>query len=114
MTFFEQFEQQRYAPTIAGRAVTEALADEFAARWFPRRVAGQVRNAFFALFDERLLETHAVRADRFAPVVRAGIRGYLSALVALPDGTPLDIAAYFGRDLERNASSGRAVHHDRK
>ncbi len=40
MAFFEDFERRRYAPTVAGRAVTETLADEFAARWFPRRRRG--------------------------------------------------------------------------
>ncbi len=114
MTFFEQFEKQRYAPTIAGRAVTEALADEFAARWFPGSVAGQARNAFFALFDERLLATHGVPTDRFAPLVRAGIKGYLSALVALPDGTPLDIAAYFDKDIDRSSASPPAARPGRR
>ena len=98
MAFFEEFEQRRYAPTVAGRAVTRALADEFAARWFPRGLAGPARNAFFALFDERLLATHGVRTDRAAPLVRAGVRGYLNALVVMPDGRPLNVAEYFRAD----------------
>ncbi len=113
MAFFERFEQQRYSASVAGRAVTEALADEFAARWFPRSVAGPARNAFFALFDERLLATHGVCTDRFAPVVRAGIRGYLNALIALPDGTPLDIAAYFRNDIDRTSASPPAARRGR-
>ena len=98
MAFFEDFERRRYAPTVAGRAVTQTLADEFAARWFPRGAAGPARSAFYALFDERLLATHGLRTDRFAPLARAGIRGYLNALVVIPDGRPLNVAEYFRAD----------------
>jgi hypothetical protein len=108
MAFFEDFEQRRYAPTVAGRAVTDTLADEFAARWFPRNAADPARNAFFALFDERLLATHGVRTDRCAPLVRAGIRGYLNALVVLPDGRPLNVAEYFRADSADPASAPAA------
>jgi hypothetical protein len=34
--FTSKFEQENFAYTDAGRAVVEALADEFATRWYPK------------------------------------------------------------------------------
>ena len=94
--FYEEYEDDRYAPGHAGRRVTRALAEEFAARWFPSRLQAFGRDAFYGLFDQRLADTHGVAPGR---IVRHGVpmtmAWYLRLSSALPEGRQLVVADHF-------------------
>lgn len=75
MTFYENFEQQNFAYSDAGKAVVESLADEFATRWYPKWMKQWGRNVYFALFDDLLLDTF--RLPKPPAYITASVRWYL-------------------------------------
>lgn len=75
MTFYENYEQQNFAFSDAGKAVVESLADEFASRWYPKWMKQIGRSVYFALFDDLLL--HTFRLPKPPPFITLSVRVYL-------------------------------------
>lgn len=103
MTFYENFEQQNFAYSDAGKAVVESLADEFADRWYPKWMAPWGRNVYFALFDDLLLNTFRLpKPPLFITYsVRAYLWFYLMVWVRLlPDPEERSIIDTFSEDYQ--------------
>lgn len=100
-TWYLDYEAAQYAPTEAGKAIANALADEFAARWFPKMLHQIGRQFYFSLFDDELLRVFGLARPFgvYNVMVRLRVNGYLRVLVPLlPDGPDRSIIDHFGRD----------------
>lgn len=75
LTFYTNFEQENFAYSDAGRQIVEALADEFATRWYPKWMKQWGRNVYFALFDDLLLNTF--RLPKPPAHITFSVRAYL-------------------------------------
>lgn len=75
LKFYENFEQQNFAYSDAGKAVVESLANEFAARWYPKWMKQWGRNVYLALFDDLLLNTF--RLPKPPAFITYSVRAYL-------------------------------------
>ncbi len=101
LAFYEQYEQENFAYTDAGRAVVEALADEFATRWYPKWMKPLGRNIYFALFDDLLRNTFRLPKPPMwlTLSVRAYLWFYLMVWVRLmPDADDRSIIDTFKED----------------
>ncbi|MFN8322665.1 MAG: hypothetical protein U0T74_08420 [Chitinophagales bacterium] len=58
--WFLDFEQKNYQYSDEGRRIVEALADEFAERWYPASMKFQGTQYFYSLFDNHLLSTFQI------------------------------------------------------
>ena len=99
--WYEDFERQHYAHTVAGEAIARALAQEFASRWFPKPLWHIGRQFYFALFDNQLLETFHLKkpAGIYHKLVWLRVNGYLRLLAPLlPDPPDRSLCDHFGRD----------------
>jgi hypothetical protein len=100
-TFYENFERNHFAYTDEGRKVVEALAAEFAQRWYPAWMKKTGEQVYYSLFDERLLQTFRLPAPSFIikSIVRAYLWFYLTVWVqVLPDPGDRSIIDLFNRD----------------
>ncbi len=103
MIFYENFEQQNFAYTDAGKAVVESLADEFASRWYPTWMKPMGRMVYFALFDDLLLNTfHLPKPPAY---ITASVRWYLWFYLMvwvrlLPDPSDRSIIDTFKEDYK--------------
>jgi len=100
-TFYAEFEKQNFAYSEAGHNIAEALADEFAARWYPPFMKQIGRNVYFSLFDDFLLET--LKLPKPPLFYRFSVRVYLFAYLKLwvrimPDPSDRSIIDTFNTD----------------
>jgi len=99
--WYLDYEAAHYAPTEAGKAIVQSLADEFAARWFPKVLRHVGLQFYFSLFDDDLLRVFGLVRPHgvYNLLVRLRVNGYLRMLVPLlPDGPDRSLIDYFGRD----------------
>ena len=101
--FYDQYARKNFAYTHDGRQVVEALADEFAERWYPHWMKWWGRHVYFSLFDDHLRETFRLPVSPL--FFRLSVRGYLwffllilSTLV--PDPTDRSIISIFSKDYK--------------
>lgn len=75
--WMRELEAQRFAHTAEGAEIVEALAGEFAERWFPRVLRGVGMRVYFASFDAplaaALAEGRVTRLERAVFEVAAGL-----------------------------------------
>ncbi len=103
MDFYEQYARERFAYTHEGRQVVEALADEFARRWYPGWMKQYGRQVFFSLFDDHMLETFHLPRAPWLP--RLAVRGYLWFFLRvwsrfMPDPSDRSIIDFYSGDYE--------------
>lgn len=79
LRWMEDFERTRYGHTTGGALVAQALAQEFAARWFPRFAQRWGQGLYHALFDAGLAAAHQTPAPGWSQrlAARWGARFYL-------------------------------------
>jgi hypothetical protein len=99
--FYNEFEKQNFAYSDAGNKIAEALADEFAARWYPQWMKQIGRNVYFSLFDDFLLET--LRLPKPPLFYRLSVRAYLFCYLKvwvqiMPDPNDKSIIDTFNTD----------------
>ncbi|WP_020659236.1 oxygenase MpaB family protein [Amycolatopsis benzoatilytica] len=86
----DDYERREFAPSTAGRAVAEALAEDFAARVLPGPLRPLGREVLAAISPSNLRRVHSLPDPRFAvrTAVRLAGRSYLDGVVIRP--VPLD------------------------
>ncbi len=98
LDFYSKFESENFAYSDAGKAVVNALADEFASRWYPAWLSQTGRYVFFSLFDDLLLQTFKINPPPVS--IRIAVRAYLWFYLkvwvqALPDPNDRSIVDVF-------------------
>jgi hypothetical protein len=101
--FYEQYAHEHFAYTHDGRQVVEALADEFAQRWYPHWMKWWGRQVYFSLFDDHLRETFRLPVSPL--FFRLSVRGYLWFFLRVwsqvtPDPSDRSIIKMFSRDYK--------------
>lgn len=101
MDLYELYSQQQFAYTDDGRQIVEALAAEFAQRWYPPRMKEFGRQVYFSLFDDHMLETF--RLPKPALFYRASVRSHLWFFLRIwsnimPDPAERSIIETFSKD----------------
>ncbi len=101
--FYENYENEHFGYTEAGANVLEALANEFAERWFPKFAAPFAKQVFFSLFDDYLLNTYRLPSPPLLirTMVRARLRFQLAFLFqVLPDPADRNIIDLFSEGYQ--------------
>lgn len=99
--WFLNFEQQHYQYTDEGKKIVEALANEFAERWYPPAMKYQGTQYFYSLFDEHLLQTFQIPKPH--AYYRYGVKIFMWLklrvfLPLLPDPGERNVIDYFTED----------------
>ncbi|HLP49866.1 MAG TPA: oxygenase MpaB family protein [Chitinophagales bacterium] len=99
--WYGEFEKQHYAYSDDGRKVVEALANEFAERWYPKLMRYHGTQYYYSLFDDHLLQTLQIKKPHF--VYRYGVKCYmwfqLNVLFQLlPDASDRHVLDYYTGD----------------
>lgn len=93
------YERREFAPSEAGRAVADALADDFSARVLPGPLRPYGREILGVLAPANLREIHGLPRPR--PAVRAAVRAvgraYLDGVVVRPVRLDRSLSRTFGR-----------------
>ncbi|MGW0890244.1 oxygenase MpaB family protein [Saccharopolyspora sp. NPDC002578] len=92
------YERREFAPSAAGRAVSDALGEDFTARVLPARLRPFGREALSAISPANLRETHGLPRPRPAVrlAVRTASRAYLDGVVLRPVPLHRSLARTFG------------------
>lgn len=88
LAFLTEWESRHTEWTEDGSACTNAVIDQFAARWFPRRLHGVGRAMLCSFYTEPVLRVHRLHPPNRAvvKVMRTGMRCYVTAKEkVLPD-----------------------------
>lgn len=104
MDLYEEYSRQQFVYTEDGRQIVEALADEFAQRWYPPRMKQFGRQVYFSLFDDHMLETF--RLQKPALFYRASVRSHLWFFLTIwskvmPDADERSIIKTFSKDYKQ-------------
>lgn len=93
------YERREFAPSEAGRAVADALADDFSARVLPGPLRPYGREILGVLAPANLREIHGLPRPRPAvrTAVRAVGRAYLDGVVVRPVRLDRSLSRTFGR-----------------
>jgi len=99
--WYENFERQNYGYSEEGKKIAEALAEDFAARWYPSFMKYSGTQYFYSLFDDFLLETLRIPKPNF--VYRYGVKIYMWIQLRItfqifPDSSDRSIIDYFNKD----------------
>ena len=99
--WYENFERKNYAYSDAGKKIVEALAAEFAERWYPSFMKYQGTQYFYSLFDDRLLQTLQIAKPNF--IYRYAVKFYMWTQLrilfqVLPDSSDRNIIDYYKKD----------------
>src|ERR1043165_1754592 len=73
--WYEDFEQKNYAYSEEGKKIVEALAGEFAERWYPKFMKYHGTQYYYSLFDDFLLQTLRIPKPLF--FYRWAVKGYM-------------------------------------
>jgi hypothetical protein len=117
--WYEKFEKENYGYTEEGRRVVEALAGEFAERWYPSFMKYPGTQYFYSLFDDFLLNTLQIPKPHF--IYRYGVKIYMWVQLRilfqiLPDPKDRSIIDYYKGDYpdydisKVGPMAGKAVH----
>ncbi len=88
LAFLAEWESRHTEWTAEGSACTEAIIEQFAGRWFPRRLRGVGRAMLVSFFGEPVCRVHRIERPNRAVValMRTGLRCYVTAKErVLPD-----------------------------
>lgn len=99
--WYEDFERKNYSYTEEGRKVVEALATEFAERWYPSFMKYHGTQYYYSLFDDFLLETLRIPKPHF--VYRYAVKIYMWIQLRiifqfLPDSSDRNVLDYYTSD----------------
>ncbi len=99
--WYEAFEKQHYAYSDEGKKIVEALASEFADRWYPKAVHYQGTQYYYSLFDDHLLQTLRIPKPHFT--YRYGVKIYMwfqlrILFQLLPDPSDRNVIDYYTGD----------------
>jgi hypothetical protein len=99
--WYENFEKQHYAYSDEGRKIAEALASEFADRWYPKAMHYQGTQYYYSLFDDHLLQTLRIPKPHFT--YRYGVKIYMwfqlrILFQLLPDPSDRNVIDYYTGD----------------
>ncbi len=99
--WYHSFEQNQYGYSEEGRKIVEALANEFAERWYPRYLRHSGIQYYYSLFDDFLLETFRLPKPSF--IYRYGVKIYMWVQLRIvfqffPDANDRSIIDYFNKD----------------
>lgn len=99
-----EYEQSEFQHTPGGRAVTLALAREFAERWFPKPLRPRGERLFFALFDDHLRATHRLDAPTAVEtaLVKLVVRSFFWWTTIAPDPADRSLVELFGQRYGRS------------
>jgi hypothetical protein len=103
MELYENYSKEQFAYTDDGRQIVEALADEFAQRWYPPRMKKYGRQIYFSLFDDHMLETFQLPKPSLFH--RVSVRSYLWFFLrvwsqVMPDPSDRSIIKTFSEDYQ--------------
>ena len=95
----QEYERRHWGYTPGGRAVADAMIDDYASRWTPGPLRGLGRAAVLALCDDGLLATHRLPRPRarVRPLVGLGLGAYLRGRDWLPDPPERSWADHYGQ-----------------
>ena len=99
--WYQGFEKQNYGYTEEGRKIVEALANEFAERWYPKFMRYSGTQYYYSLFDDFLLETFRLPKPNF--IYRYGVKIYMWIQLRVifqvfPDADDRSVIDYFNKD----------------
>ena len=99
--WYENFERKNYAFTNEGKKIVEALAGEFAERWYPSFMKYSGTQYYYSLFDDFLLETFQIPKPNF--IYRYGVKIYMWVQLRitfqiLPDPDDRSVIDYFNEE----------------
>lgn len=99
--WYEEFEKQQYGYSDEGKKIVEALANEFAERWYPSFMRYHGTQYYYSLFDDHLLQTLQIKKPHF--IYRYAVKCYmwfqLNILFQyLPDASDRNVLDYYTTD----------------
>lgn len=99
--WYENFEQQHYGFSPEGKKIVEALALEFAERWYPAAMKYQGTQYYYSLFDDYLLQ--ALQIPKPNLFYRFAVKSYMWTQLRilfqiLPDADNRHILDYYTGD----------------
>ena len=99
--WYEDFERKNYGYSDEGKKVVEALAAEFAERWYPRFMHYHGTQYYYSLFDDFLLQTLHIPKPHF--IYRYAVKGYMwfqlrILFQILPDPSDRNVLDYYTVD----------------
>ncbi len=99
--WYENFERKNYAYSDEGRKIVEALAGEFAERWYPSFLKYSGTQYYYSLFDDFLLQTLRIPKPNF--IYRYGVKIYMWVKLRVifqlfPDPSDRNILDYYTGD----------------
>lgn len=99
--WYENFEKENYVYTDEGKKIVEALAAEFAERWYPKALHYQGTQYYYSLFDDFLLNTLQIPKPHW--YYRYGVKVYMwlqlnIAFRYLPDADERNVLDYYTKD----------------
>ena len=97
------FAEKKFEFSEDGRAIVEALADEFAERWYPKWMKDFGRAVYFSLFDDFMLQTFRIK--KLNVLIRFSVLFYLRFFLTvwvkiMPDPSDRSIIEIFSKDYE--------------
>jgi hypothetical protein len=100
-TWYEAFERNHYGYSDEGKKIVEALANEFAERWYPRFMRYHGTQYYYSLFDDYLLQILQIKKPHF--FYRYAVKCYmwfqLRVLFQLmPDASDRNVLDYYTTD----------------
>lgn len=99
--WYEDFERKNYGYTDEGKKIAEALAAEFAERWYPSFMKYSGEQYYYSLFDDFLLDTLRIPKPHF--IYRYGVKFYMwfqlrILFQILPDPSDRNVLDYYTKD----------------
>lgn len=99
--WYETFEKKNYGYTDEGKKIAEALAGEFAERWYPSFMRYSGTQYYYSLFDDFLLQTLQIPKPHF--IYRYGVKFYMwfqlrILFQLLPDPSDRNVLDYYTKD----------------
>ena len=99
--WYEDFEKKNYAYSDEGKKIVEALAAEFAERWYPSFMKYNGTQYYYSLFDDSLLQTLRIPKPNF--IYRYGVKIYMWIQLRiifqlLPDPSDRNVLDYYTKN----------------
>jgi hypothetical protein len=99
--WYEDFESKNYGYTEEGKKIAEALANEFAERWYPWFMKYHGTQYYYSLFDDFLLQTLRIPKPHFFYRYAVKIYMWIQLRIIfqlLPDPSDRNILDYYTGD----------------
>lgn len=110
LAYSAEYERTHWAVTRDGRAIADAVIDDYVQRYLPRPLWRLGHSGFLALLGPELRRAHAyAEPSRLTEaIVLGGLRAYLRARRVLPDPPLRPVTASFGQEYA--AAAGGCPH----